>query len=179
MRILGIDPGTKNFGYSIIEIKKNNPELITSGCLNISKISDHYIKLEKILSFVNSLIKDFEPEEMSIESPFYGQNIQTMFKLGRVQGVAIAAGISNNMKVAEYTPRQIKQAITGNGNASKEQVSRMILFLLNIKKEIETFDESDAIAIALTHYFQQNKIVSEKKYNNWNDFIKNNPNKLK
>jgi crossover junction endodeoxyribonuclease RuvC len=116
---------------------------------------------------------------MSIESPFYGENIQTMFKLGRAQGVAIAAAMSNNVKVFEYTPRQIKQSITGNGNASKEQVAKMILYLLNTKTNIETMDETDAIAIALTHYFQKDRIVSKNNYSNWNDFIKQNPNKIK
>lgn len=178
MKILGIDPGTQFFGYALIE-GNSNPMLITSGTLDLSKINDHYTKLSKILDFVKDLISQFEPQVLSIESQFFSKNIQAMFKLGRIQGVCIAAAISSNMNVFEYSPREIKQSITGNGNASKEQIAKMITYLLLINNNFEKYDEADAIAIALTHYFKNKTISSENKYGSWSDFISKNSNKIK
>jgi crossover junction endodeoxyribonuclease RuvC len=179
MKIIGIDPGTNILGYAIIEIIDNSPKIIVSGKLNIHKTTSQYEKLEKILNKISFLISEYKPTEMSIEAPFYGKNVQSMLKLGRAQGVAIAVAMSAGLKVAEYSPRKIKQAITGNGNASKEQIAMMLKSILNIKNLPDTFDETDAIAIALCHFYQRNKINTKKSYSGWKDFFAQNPNKIK
>jgi len=179
MKILGIDPGTNILGYAIIEIIKDKPQIIISGKLNLTKIKDSYEKLENILKRILNLIKEYKPNEMSIEAPFYGKNVQSMLKLGRAQGVAIAASMSLGVKVYEYSPRKIKQAITGNGNASKEQIAIMLKSILSIKTLPDTFDETDAIAIALCHFYQRNKISTSNSYSGWKDYISQNPKKLK
>lgn len=179
MKILGIDPGTNILGYAILEITKEKPEIIISGKINMSKIEDPYEKLEIILKRIQNIIDEYQANEMSIEAPFYGKNVQSMLKLGRAQGVAIAAAMSKGLKVFEYSPRKIKQAITGNGNAAKEQVATMLKSILTLKILPETFDETDAIAAALCHFYQKNKISSKNSYSGWKDFISQNPNKLK
>lgn len=178
MRILGIDPGTNLFGYAIID-GINKPQLINSGTLNISKTINHYSKLSQILEFVIKTIEDFKPQVLSIESQFYAKNIQVMFKLGRIQGVCIAAAISNNLEVFEYSPREIKLSTTGNGNASKQQVAKMLNYILSINNSFDKFDETDAIAIALTHYFKNKTVVNENKYGSWSDYINKNIHKIK
>ena len=178
MRILGIDPGTNLLGFAIIDCNIK-PQLVNSGTINISKTKDHYTKLSHILSFVIETINNFKPDVLSIESQFYAKNIQVMFKLGRIQGVCIAAAISSNVSVVEYSPREIKLSMTGNGNASKEQVAKMLNYILSINYTFEKFDETDAIAIALTHYFKSKSIVNESKYVGWSDYINKNANKIK
>ena len=178
MRILGIAPGTNILGYAVLEIEKNKPFIVISGKLMMNKIADPYEKLQKILEKISILIDEFQTNEMSIEAPFYGKNVQSMLKLGRAQGVAIAAAMNKNVKVFEYSPRKIKQAITGNGNASKEQIALMLKSILNIAKLPETFDETDAIAAALCHFYQRNKITNKKSYSGWKDFISQNPEKI-
>lgn len=179
MKILGVDPGTNILGYCILETKSKNIEIKISGTLELKKIKNHFKKLEQILISINEIIEKYKPDSMSIESPFYGKNIQSMLKLGRAQGVAIASAIFKGLKVVEYSPRLIKQSVTGNGNASKQQVAMMIKSIFRLRELPETFDETDAIAVALCHYYQQNKISANKSYSNWNDFISKNPDKLK
>ncbi len=179
MKILGVDPGTNFLGYAVIETDKNPPEIIVSGALNMNKIKNPYEKLETILRRLTQIIKEYLPEEMAIEAPFFGKNVQSMLKLGRAQGVAIAAAMSQNLEVVEYSPRKIKQAITGNGNASKEQIAQMLKSILYLKELPNSFDETDAIAVALSHFYQRNKISTKKSYSGWGDFLSQNPNRLK
>lgn len=179
MKILGIDPGTNILGYCVLETKSKNFEIIVSGILKLKDLKNHFKKLEKILISINKIIEQYRPDAMSIESPFYGKNIQSMLKLGRAQGVAIATAISKGLDVEEYSPRLVKQSVTGNGNASKQQVAMMIKSIFRLKELPETFDETDAIAVAMCYHYQQNKISTNKSYSNWNDFITKNPDKLK
>ena len=132
--ILGIDPGTTIMGYGLIQIIDNNPSLIAFGIIDLRKYSDHYTKLKKIFDRVTSLIDQYHPDELAIEAPFFGKNVQSMLKLGRAQGVAIAAALSRSMPIFEYAPRKIKMSITGQGNASKEQVAMLLKSLLKIKE---------------------------------------------
>ncbi len=178
MKIIGVDPGTNMMGYAIIETNKKI-EIIISGKLNISAVENPYSKLQKIHERISTLTKEYKPEVMSIEAPFYAKNVQSMLKLGRAQGVAISAAFALGVDVFEYSPRKIKQAITGNGNASKEQVAQMLKSILNLKKMPDTFDETDAIAIALCHHYQNNKVQTQKSYSGWADFINQNPKKIK
>ncbi len=180
MNILGVDPGTNILGYAVLQIKHDNkPQIVISGKLLMNKIENPYEKLQKILEKISTLIDEYSANEMSIEAPFYGKNVQSMLKLGRAQGVAIAAAMSKDVEVFEYSPRKIKQSITGNGNASKEQIALMIKSILSLKKLPETFDETDAIAAALCHFYQRNKISTKKSYSGWKDFISQNPDKIK
>lgn len=179
MKILGIDPGTNILGYAVLNVESNPPKIIISGKLNMSKISSPYEKLQNILKKITHIINEYSPDEMSIEAPFYGQNVQSMLKLGRAQGVAIAAAMNQGVEVFEYSPRKIKQAVTGNGNASKEQIAQMLKSILYIKTLPDTFDETDAIAVALAHFYQRNKISTKQSYSGWGDFLSQNPNRLK
>ncbi len=179
--ILGIDPGTNIMGYGLLQIKKNKPVLIALGVLNLSKYDDHALKLKKIFECMLGLIEQYLPDELSIEAPFFGKNVQSMLKLGRAQGVAIAAAVYRNIPITEYQPRKIKQAVTGNGNASKEQVAAMLKSILNLKNELdgETLDATDALGAAVCHYFQNSKTAGQKSYSGWDAFLKDNPEKLK
>ena len=176
--ILGIDPGTSIMGYGIILIKQKELKLIQYGVIHLNKYKDHNIKLSKIFERTTQLIEEYMPDEMAIEAPFYGKNIQSMLKLGRAQGVAIAAAIARQIPICEYLPKKVKQSVTGNGNASKEQVSAMLLKLLNFKKEApELLDATDALGVAVCHYFQNGKV--EKKTKGWTAFLKENPDRIK
>lgn len=179
MKIIGIDPGTNLLGYSVLETSNNVVKIIISGKLNLTKITNPYEKLIQIFNKISLIVKEYSPDEMGIEAPFYGKNVQSMLKLGRAQGVAIAAAINHDVKIFEYTPRKIKQSITGNGNASKDQVAQMIKSILNLKTLPDTYDETDAIAAALCHHYQAGNISVKKSYSNWNDFITQNPKKIK
>jgi crossover junction endodeoxyribonuclease RuvC len=179
MKIIGVDPGTNLLGYSILNTSKSTPEIIVSGKLNLIKVTDPYEKLERIYQKISSLVKEYSPDDLAIEAPFFGKNAQSMLKLGRAQGVAIAAAIGLGVKVFEYAPRKIKQSVTGNGNASKEQVAQMVKSILNLKVLPDTFDETDAIATALCHFYQNGKISTKKSYSNWSDFVSQNQNKVK
>ncbi|MCF8229263.1 MAG: crossover junction endodeoxyribonuclease RuvC [Bacteroidales bacterium] len=176
--ILGIDPGTTIMGYGLIHNKDKKIELITLGILKLNKYDDHPLRLRKIFERTLGLIEEYKPDEMSLEAPFYGKNVQSMLKLGRAQGVAMAAGLSRNLPIFEYSPRKIKQAITGKGNASKEQVSAMLCKLLNIKEAPQYLDASDGLAAAVCHYFQQRPENAGKKYSGWKAFLKDNPEKI-
>ncbi|MDZ7742790.1 MAG: crossover junction endodeoxyribonuclease RuvC [Bacteroidota bacterium] len=173
--ILGIDPGTTIMGYGLIHNKDKKIELITLGILKLNKYDDHPLRLRKIFERTLSLIEEYKPDEMSLEAPFFGKNVQSMLKLGRAQGVAMAAGLSRNLPIFEYSPRKIKQAITGKGNASKEQVSAMLCNLLSIKEVPQYLDASDGLAAAVCHYFQGGPGSEGKKYSGWKAFLKDHP----
>ena len=175
--ILGIDPGTSIMGYGLIHIRDNKMELIVMGVLRLEKISEHTLKLQKIFERVVGLIDEYHPDELAIEAPFFGKNVQSMLKLGRAQGVAIAASLSKNLPIQEYAPKKIKQAITGNGNASKEQVSAMLKTLLNFKESPEFLDATDGLAAAVCHYFQRKPNSTQKNYSGWKSFLAENPEK--
>ncbi|MCO5268014.1 MAG: crossover junction endodeoxyribonuclease RuvC [Brumimicrobium sp.] len=174
--ILGIDPGTTVLGYGIIHIQATKMTLLTYGVIQLKKLSNQPDKLKKIYDRIDSLIKEFRPDEMAIEAPFFGNNVQSMLKLGRAQGVCIAASLSHNVPYEEYTPRRIKQSVTGQGAASKEQVAAMIQRLLGMKELPEYLDATDGLAAAICHY--NSKGVGENNKNktsNWEAFISENP----
>ena len=177
--ILGIDPGTTIMGYGLIQQQGNKINLITMGILKLSKYSDHALKLKKIFERTLGLIEEYHPDELAIEAPFYGKNVQSMLKLGRAQGVAMAAGLYKELPIFEYSPKKIKQSITGNGNASKEQVAGMLANLVEFDREPEFLDATDGLAAAVCHYFQGNTTKSNKNYSGWKSFIKDNPNRIK
>jgi crossover junction endodeoxyribonuclease RuvC len=175
--VLGIDPGTTIMGYGLIHIKGTKMEMIVMGVLRLEKVADHPLKLQKIFNRVVSLIDEYKPDELAIEAPFFGKNVQSMLKLGRAQGVAIAGALSRNIPIHEYSPKKIKQSITGNGNASKEQVSEMLKTLLSFKEEPEFLDATDGLAAAVCHYFQRKPGSATKTYTGWKAFLTDNPNK--
>ena len=179
--IMGIDPGTNIMGYAFIGVNGNRAHLISMGVIDMRKCKDMYMKLGEIFERVQGLIASFLPDELAIEAPFFGKNVQSMLKLGRAQGVAIAAAISRQVPIHEYAPLKIKMAITGNGSASKEQVADMLRRMLNISSEEmpQFMDATDALGAAFCHYLQKGKPVSEKKYSSWADFVNKNPDKVK
>ena len=179
--IMGIDPGTNIMGYGLLKITDNKASMIAMGVIDMRKMHDPYQRLGRIFDRITSLIVEFKPDEMAIEAPFFGKNIQSMLKLGRAQGVAIAAAIHNGIPIHEYAPLKIKMSITGNGNASKEQVAGILQRYFHIPEEmmLPQLDATDGLAAALCHFFQSNNPVSEKKYTNWKDFISKNPDKIK
>lgn len=178
--IMGIDPGTNIMGYAFIGVNGNRARLITMGVIDLRKCKDSYIKLGEIFNRVQGLIASFLPDELAIEAPFFGKNVQSMLKLGRAQGVAIAAAISREVPIHEYAPLKIKMAITGNGSASKEQVADMLRRMLNISSEEmpHFMDATDALGAAFCHFIQRTSVVSEKKYSSWADYAKKNPGKV-
>ena len=176
--ILGIDPGTTIMGYGLIHNKGNKIEPITLGIIKLSKLDGHALKLKKIFERTLALIKEYKPDEIAIEAPFFGKNVQSMLKLGRAQGVAMAAGLHMEVPIFEYSPRKIKQSITGKGNASKEQVAAMLINLLSLSEAPEYLDATDGLAVAVCHYFQNKPGTDGKKYNSWKGFIGDNPERL-
>ncbi len=181
VRILGIDPGTNVLGFAIIDADKRVIQVLEIGVVTFTHISDdHTVKLRYIFEQVQDLIRQYQPTQMAIEAPFYGKNVQSMLKLGRAQGVAIAAGMVNGLATTEYMPKNIKRAITGNGNASKEQVAGMLENILRQKFQEKHFDATDALAAAVCHWFQSSGPMQGKKsYSGWGAFVKNNPDKIK
>jgi len=177
--ILGIDPGTTIMGYGLIKIVKKEAKLIALGVIDLRKYSDHYVKLKHILERVTALIDNFHPDEFAVEAPFYGKNVQSMLKLGRAQGVAMSAALSRSLPVFEYAPRKIKMSITGQGNASKEQVAMLLKNLLKIDELPSELDATDGLAAAMCHFYQTNKPVQESSFNSWKDFINKNPGRIK
>jgi crossover junction endodeoxyribonuclease RuvC len=174
--ILGIDPGTSVMGYGIIHIQGKKLVLLNFGIIQLSKIVGHPDKLKRIFDRLDGLIGEYKPDEMAIEAPFFGKNVQSMMKLGRAQGVAIAAALKNNVPFEEYTPRRIKQAITGNGNSSKEQVAAMLQSLLNFEEMPKYLDATDGLAAAVCHHFSKGIGEHNKAGgNSWGSFVKNNP----
>lgn len=178
--ILGIDPGTTIMGYGLIKVDGNKVSLIAMGVLDLKKYTDHYQKLQRIFSRTLSLIDEFKPDCLAIEAPFFGKNVQSMLKLGRAQGVAMSAALYRNLPITEYAPLKIKMAITGNGNASKEQVADMLRRYLHIPAEnmLPQMDATDGLAAAYCHYLQSGKPVSDKSFKGWKDYISKNPDKV-
>lgn len=175
--ILGIDPGTLVMGYGLVQIQNNKLSLITLDVIKLDKLAEHADRLKKIFERVVELIDEYKPDELAIEAPFFGKNVQSMLKLGRAQGVAIAAALSKNIPMTEYSPKKIKMSITGNGNASKEQVAAMLESLLSFKHNDKYLDATDALGAAVCHYFQNKTANSgaKKSYSGWDAFIKDNP----
>jgi crossover junction endodeoxyribonuclease RuvC len=180
-RILGIDPGTNILGFAILDANKKQLSVVEIGVLAFAHISDDQtVKLRYIFEQVQDLIQQYRPAEMAIEAPFFGKNVQSMLKLGRAQGVAIAAGMVNHLSITEYMPKKIKQAVTGNGNASKEQVAGMLENILHRKFNEKHFDATDALATALCHWYQSSGPLQHKKnYSGWAAFAKDQANRIK
>ena len=177
--ILGIDPGTNNMGVGVIACRKENIRVVAMDVLKLEKLSDHALKLERIFNTVLRSIDAFHPDELAIESPFYGKNVQSMLKLGRAQGVAIAAALHRRIPVFEYSPRKIKQSITGKGGASKEQVASMLYRILQIEGVPDNLDITDALAVALCHHYQGDRSAgSGKAYSGWKAFLNKHPERL-
>ncbi len=177
--ILGIDPGTTVMGYGLIKVVGNKPSLISMGVLELQKYKDHYLKLKKIFETVVRLCDQYKPDELAIEAPFFGKNVQSMLKLGRAQGVAMAAALSRELPVFEYAPLKIKMAITGSGSASKEQVANFLTRYLKIDADPKYLDATDGVAAALCHFFQDKNPVSKSSAKSWKDFVKKNPGRVK
>ena len=178
--ILGIDPGTNVMGYGVIKVVGNKASMIAMGIIDMRKEEDMYLRLGKIFDRVTGIIDEYLPDELAIEAPFFGKNVQSMLKLGRAQGVAIAAAIHHDAPIHEYAPLKIKMAITGNGRACKEQVAGMLQRLLNISdKDMPKFmDATDALAAAYCHYLQMGRPESTKSFKGWKDFINKNQNRI-
>ncbi|PID69561.1 MAG: crossover junction endodeoxyribonuclease RuvC [Flavobacteriales bacterium] len=177
--ILGIDPGTSVMGYGLIKVHDKQMQFMQLNELRLKKYENHYIKLKYIYERTIEIIDTYHPDEIAIEAPFYGKNVQSMLKLGRAQGVAMAAGLSRQVAITEYSPKKIKMAITGNGNASKQQVAKMLQSLLKLKELPENLDATDGLAAAVCHFYNAGKPVGEKSYSGWSAFVKNNPDKIK
>lgn len=178
--IIGVDPGTNIMGYGILGVNGKTPSMIAMGVVRLSRFESHYLRLKRIYDRVVDLCSQYLPDELAIEAPFYGKNVQSMLKLGRAQGVAMAAALSRDIPITEYEPRKIKQAITGNGAASKEQVREMIKRILKISEEnlVPELDSTDALAAALCHFYESGKPIIAKS-TSWKDFIARNPDKVK
>ncbi|MCM1005893.1 MAG: crossover junction endodeoxyribonuclease RuvC [Prevotella sp.] len=178
--ILGIDPGTNVMGYALLSVDGGKPSLMVMGVIKLSKFEDHYLRLRRIYERVSSLVAQHLPDELAIEAPFFGKNVQSMLKLGRAQGVAMAAALVRDIPITEYPPRSIKQSITGVGSASKEQVANMLKYLLHIPDENmpALLDATDALAVALTHFYESNKPSLPKGPKSWGEFLKQNPDRL-
>lgn len=166
-------------GYGLIKIIGKDASLIVLGVIDLKKYSDHYTKLKHIFDRVSSLIDEYHPDEMAVEAPFFGKNVQSMLKLGRAQGVAISAALSRSVPIFEYAPRKIKMSITGQGNASKEQVAILLKNLLKIKELPSDLDATDGLAAAMCHFYQSNVPDTSKAFNSWKDFINKNPGRVK
>ncbi|MBP5409065.1 MAG: crossover junction endodeoxyribonuclease RuvC [Prevotella sp.] len=179
--ILGIDPGTNIMGYGVIKVNDNKAEMVTMGVIDLRRFEDAYLKLGHIFERVTGIIDAYLPDEMAIEAPFFGKNVQSMLKLGRAQGTAIAAAIHHGVPIHEYAPLKIKMAITGNGSASKEQVAGMLQRLLKFDEDAMTkfMDATDALGAAYCHFMQMNRPESQAHYRGWKDFVNKNPKKVK
>ena len=179
---MGIDPGTNISGYGIIGIRKNEIQLISMGIFDLRKEINHAMKLQSIFDQCCKLIETYKPDEFAIEAPFYGKNPQSMLKLGRAQGVSMAAALNRNIPVFEYAPKRIKQSVTGSGNASKEQVAGMVKTLLKLETNHSKLDATDAVAIALCHHFMYKpgmELTNTSSYGSWKSFVAQNPKKVK
>lgn len=175
--ILGLDPGTNIMGYGVICIRGSAIVLLQYGVIHLNKYAGHELKLKKIFERVVGLVDEYKPDEVALESPFFGKNVQSMLKLGRAQGVAMAAALSRQIPIMEYAPRKIKQSVTGNGNASKEQVGKMLMTLLAIRELPKLLDATDALAVAVCHHYQHGS--PKPKGKSWEAFLKENPKRVK
>lgn len=176
--ILGIDPGTTIMGFGLIKVVNKQMQFMQMNELLLSKYNDPYIKLKLIFERTIELIDTYHPDEIAIEAPFFGKNVQSMLKLGRAQGVAMAAGLSRQIPITEYLPKKIKMAITGNGNASKEQVAKMLQGMLGLKTVPKNLDSTDGLAAAVCHFYNEGRIDVAKNYTGWDAFVKQNPKKI-
>ena len=175
--ILGLDPGTNVMGYGVIGVKGSQLRLIQFGVIHLKKYVGYELKLKKIFERVLSIVDEYHPDEVALEAPFFGKNVQSMLKLGRAQGVAMAAALYREVPITEYAPKKVKQSVTGNGNASKEQVAAMLMTLLNFKEAPKLLDATDALGVAVCHHFQAGKLKSGSK--SWKSFITDNPGRVK
>lgn len=176
---MGIDPGTTIMGFGLIRIVDRKMELIRLDELMLKKYDDHYVKLKLIFERTIALIEEYHPDEIAIEAPFFGKNVQSMLKLGRAQGVAMAAGLSREVPITEYSPKKIKMSITGNGNASKEQVAKMLQQLLKLNELPKNLDATDGLAAAVCHFYNAGKITAGKGYTGWSSFVKQNEKRVR
>ncbi len=176
--ILGIDPGTNLMGYGIIEEKNRKLRMIALGVITLKNLDDHYLKIKLIYEKITALIEQYHPDELAIESQFYGKNVQSMLKLGRAQGVVIAAAMQRSVPIFEYAPRKIKMSITGSGSASKESVAVLLQRMFNIQELPEKYDATDALAIAVCHAFQNGLPILDGA-KSWKNFISQNPGRVK
>jgi len=178
-RILGIDPGTQKTGYGLIEIRNKQPVILHMGIIIPGRYKDHYQRLKILHERTLYLVETYHPDMLAIEAPFYGKNVQSMLKLGRAQGVIMAAALSYGLPVYEYAPLRVKEAITGMGRAAKEQVAYFLQKVYGLKEMPENLDTTDAIAVAICHFVQMNKPRHKKAYKNWEEFVKKNPGKIR
>ncbi len=176
--ILGVDPGTNFTGYGILKVKGKVLSVLAIGVIDLRKYDSHFLKLKHIFERVLGLVDAYHPDELAIEAPFYGKNVQSMLKLGRAQGAAIAAGLFRDVPVFEYAPRKIKMAITGEGNASKEQVSSMLIRILHFEEMPRQLDASDALAAAVCHHFENRGVKKSGSSSSWKDFIRKNKDRI-
>ncbi len=178
--IMGIDPGTNIMGYAILGVRGKTPEMVVCGVIKLSKFESHYKRLHRIFERVSQLVDEYLPDELAIEAPFFGKNVQSMLKLGRAQGVAMAAVLCRDIPITEYAPLAIKQAVTGTGAASKEQVARMLKHILKMSESDmpDFLDATDALAAALTHYYESGKPKLEKGASSWEAFLAHNPDRI-
>ncbi|WP_027138388.1 crossover junction endodeoxyribonuclease RuvC [Gaetbulibacter saemankumensis] len=177
--ILGIDPGTTIMGFGLIKVVGKTMSFLQLNELDLKKYDDHYLKLKLIFERTVELIDTHHPDEIAIEAPFFGKNVQSMLKLGRAQGVAMAAGLSREVPITEYSPKKIKMAITGNGNASKEQVAKMLQSLLNLKTLPKNLDATDGLAAAVCHFYNEGRVDIGKSYTGWSAFVNQNGDRVK
>lgn len=175
--ILGLDPGTNVMGYGVILVQSSKVTLLQFGVIQMGKFGAHEMKLKKIFDRVLALVDEFKPDEVALEAPFFGKNVQSMLKLGRAQGVAMSAALYREVPITEYAPKKVKQSVTGNGNASKEQVAKMLMQIFSIKEMPKLLDASDALAVAVCHHYQNGTLRSKSK--SWETFLKDNPEKVK
>lgn len=178
--IMGIDPGTNVMGYGVLGITGRKAEMIVMGVIKLNRFESHYLRLARIYERVSGIVTQYLPDELAIEAPFFGKNVQSMLKLGRAQGVAMAAALSKDIPIAEYPPLNVKKAVTGNGQASKEQVANMLKHLLSIPEEKmpDMLDATDALAVALTHFYESSKPAVAKGPKSWKDFLSQNPDRI-
>ena len=176
--ILGIDPGTTIMGYALLQVNFKKTEMVDLGVVKMLRLPDQNEKLKKIFESTIEIIDKYHPTLLAIEAPFYGKNAQSMLKLGRAQGVVIAACLHNGLEVFEYMPRKIKQSITGNGNAAKEQVAAMLKRMYSIPESSQYFDATDALAVAVCHYLQNKIAIGGEKFSGWESFISKNSDRL-
>lgn len=179
--IIGIDPGTNVMGYGVLGIRRGKPSVVAMGVLRLNRMEDHYMRLHRIHERVLGLVEQYLPDEFAIEAPFFGKNVQSMLKLGRAQGVAMAAALSRDIPIAEYEPRKVKMAITGNGAASKEQVQEMLVRILSIPREnlLPELDATDALGVALCHFYESSRPSLPSGPKSWKEFIARNPGRVK
>ncbi len=177
--ILGIDPGTTVMGYGLILTEGKKYKILQYGVIHLKKYETHELKLKKIFERITGIIDEFLPDAVALEAPFYGVNIQSMLKLGRAQGVAMAAALAREIPITEYSPKKVKQSVTGNGNASKEQVAAMLQTLLGLTELPKMLDATDALAVALCHHFHEGRLQTRGRNEGWKSFIEENPDRIK